>query len=255
MVIELEKLFNDTCTVTVLEQSENEETGRVENMETIIFSNIPCHFISYGNYNYVENEDVPSVSMKGMLLIDKNIQVPYGSKIIITQNGDTNEFAYAGMQSVYSCHREIPVASFERWLWDMVGSIYDALCRTIKEEFTEALIFEPPITQGFKKGSFVVKLDKSNSVPVPGGIKKYSLTFIVEKHDSVLTDIYDCVEKLQEILRLIEIEDDLYIAGIVEKTEIVDEEKLQMTVTYSFYGQTEDYSELMGELIYDEKWG
>lgn len=112
----LKRILGDICSVSVLEQVENEETGRIENAETLIFEDVPCYFISKSSSSYVKNNYVPSATNNGVLIVERNIQIPMGSKITVTQNGETTDYSYAGIPTVYSCHREIPVAIFERWV-------------------------------------------------------------------------------------------------------------------------------------------
>lgn len=134
----------------------------------------------------------------------------------------------------------------------MIKEVYDALCREIKKQFPSCKIFEPSVKQGFEKGDFVVMLEELSKSPVPAGLEKYNLIFLIEKHDDVLLDLYESMLNLEKAVALIELDENLLIQGFVTENKIEDE-ILKMKVSYTFYGLTDEYNEYMGELIYDHE--
>ena len=49
------------------------------------------------------------------LFLDKSVVIPPGSKIVVTQEGQTNAYAQSGPPAVYSVHQEIMLVPFERY--------------------------------------------------------------------------------------------------------------------------------------------
>lgn len=62
-----------------------------------------------------ENEDVDTASQKIVLFIDKDTEIPAGSKIVVTRNGCECTYAQSGRPAMYSNHQEIALELFNEY--------------------------------------------------------------------------------------------------------------------------------------------
>ena len=60
-------------------------------------------------------EEAAQVAQSVVLYIDPSVDIPEGSKIIVTQNGMTRDYERSGKSAVYSCHQEVPLELFKEW--------------------------------------------------------------------------------------------------------------------------------------------
>ena len=111
----LKKLWNDTCTVYVQTETINEFTKRTEFVELPIIENEQCK-LSFNSLTSAENADnVSSISQSITLFISNKINIPSGSKIVITRNEHTFIYKNSGEPRIYTYHQEIKLELFERW--------------------------------------------------------------------------------------------------------------------------------------------
>ncbi|MFL2104135.1 hypothetical protein [Desemzia sp. FAM 23991] len=76
---------------------------------------IPCK-LSFSNINSANSSDNATlVSTVVKLFINPDIKIEPGSKLVVTQNGETNEYGKSGEPALYFTHQEIILESFGGW--------------------------------------------------------------------------------------------------------------------------------------------
>lgn len=112
----IKRLWRGKCTVTVRNNDTTDEnTGRVVEGEVDTYTDEPCR-ISFDTVNATRSENNAAVIVQSItLFIDREVAIPPGSKIAVTQNGATAEYEQSGKPAVYSTHQEIPLELFRGW--------------------------------------------------------------------------------------------------------------------------------------------
>jgi hypothetical protein len=116
----LRKFWTDLCDVVVRNSRKNPETKINEFFEETIASSQPCR-LSFETL-YPNQEEVASeVRQKVKLILSSKVNVPDGSKIVVTRR-DWNkqvigmfEYSKSGIPAIYASHQEIDLFPFERW--------------------------------------------------------------------------------------------------------------------------------------------
>ena len=113
----LQGLWEGVCTVYVRVSSSAPDpaTGRTVYEEQVIERDVPCR-ISFSSITPTSPQSsAEKVTQSVKLFLDPAVKVPAGSKLVVTQNGVTGEYAQSGKPAVYRYHKEIPLRLFERW--------------------------------------------------------------------------------------------------------------------------------------------
>lgn len=108
----IEQTYTSTCTVTE-RQKVKKPNGSTGFEEVKVLEKQPCLMI----YKTVSSAAVPepaaAINQGTVLLIAPEVQVKPGSKITISQNGLTADYARSGIPAVFSTHQEINLESFK----------------------------------------------------------------------------------------------------------------------------------------------
>ena len=111
----VQSLWDGRATVTVLDGVLDEQTGRTEPVERVTVSDVPCR-ISYGTAQPTEPfQEAARVVQTVTLYIDPSVRIPEGSKITVTQNSTTRDYARSGTPAVYTAHQEVPLELWGGW--------------------------------------------------------------------------------------------------------------------------------------------
>lgn len=111
----IKSLWDGKCTVSVRKYETNEKNGRSEPKEVKTIEGEPCR-ISYKTIEPTrEGEGVATRRQVVILYIDKDVNIPEGSKITVTHKGKTKEYAQSGTPALYSVHKEVPLELFRGW--------------------------------------------------------------------------------------------------------------------------------------------
>lgn len=112
----IKSLWRGKCTVTVRNNDTTDEnTGRVAIGEVDTYTDEPCR-ISFDTVNATQTENnAANIIQSITLFIDREVVIPEGSKITVTQNGATAVYEKSGKPAVYSTHQEIPLELFKGW--------------------------------------------------------------------------------------------------------------------------------------------
>lgn len=111
----LELLYDGVCTVTEWRKvkKENSSTGFEE---VIVYEDIPCRLSFKSVTATAPNESgAASIAQTTTLFLSPDIAITAGSKIMVTQNGETAEYAQSGKAARYATHQEIPLDLFKGW--------------------------------------------------------------------------------------------------------------------------------------------
>ncbi len=108
-----ERLYNGLCTVVEYQNVTDEKTGLTSQKEVTTAENIPCRLSYELNYPVNQGEQTGEISQRVKLFIAPEIQIKNGSKVLVTQNKNTVEYAYSGEAAVYDSHREIRLSPFK----------------------------------------------------------------------------------------------------------------------------------------------
>lgn len=110
----LEKMYIGTCSITerVSYEKENGATGF---KEEIVLSEEPCR-LSFENTKATEAEERASLKEQSIrLFLKPEVTVKPGSKVTVTQNGITTDYAHSGVPAVYETHQELMLMLWEKW--------------------------------------------------------------------------------------------------------------------------------------------
>ncbi|MCM1440358.1 MAG: hypothetical protein NC131_14310 [Roseburia sp.] len=111
----LRKLWVGRCDLFVRETSVNPANGRNEPTEVQKLVGEPCR-LSFSNItSTTEQDSAARIQQVVKLFISKEVEVPPGSKIVVTQNGVTQVFTHSGEPAVYSTHQEIVLETFKEY--------------------------------------------------------------------------------------------------------------------------------------------
>ena len=110
----IESLYDGVCTVTVHQEYEK-DNGSTGFKDVVIFEDEPCH-LSFNNTSATkEGEVAASVSQVTELFISPDVDILPGSKITVTQNGETTDYTRSGVKAKYETHQQIVLELWKRW--------------------------------------------------------------------------------------------------------------------------------------------
>jgi len=109
------KLWDGSCDLFVQEPTTDEGTGRTVQKEVLKLQNEPCR-VSYSSISATSPQsEAAAVRQVIKLFISKDVIIPEGSKIVVTQEGKTESYRASGKPAVYSVHQEIMLELFEEY--------------------------------------------------------------------------------------------------------------------------------------------
>lgn len=111
----VELLYKGLCTVKVWQDVEDPITHATKHDEVTLFTDQKCK-LSYGNQTSTTPTVGPAeITQTIKLFIAPELDIPAGSKIIVTQHGKTVEYTRSGESAVFMDHQEIQLELFERY--------------------------------------------------------------------------------------------------------------------------------------------
>ncbi len=105
---------HDSCDVYVREIIEG--SAIAEYIEKILYKDIPCTLTYKTSHSSLSGDEKKTAKEIAVLLVEKDYNIPLGSKIVVRKNSQEQTFIRSGIQRIYSRHKEIPVEIFERWI-------------------------------------------------------------------------------------------------------------------------------------------
>ena len=111
----IESTYEGTCSVIQYQSITDEKTRITSQKEVLILENQPCR-LSFEKLSVVRQTETAAVPVQNVkLFLAPEIPIWEGSKMIVTQQGITAEYAASGVPAVYSTHQEIMLQLFEGW--------------------------------------------------------------------------------------------------------------------------------------------
>lgn len=110
-----EATYDGICTITEYRDVMDKKTKLSHEEEVAVIESLPCK-LSFEKLNTViQTETSAAVAQGTKLFIAPEIMIKSNSKIIVTQNGVTEEYSASGKPAVYSTHQEIALELFRGW--------------------------------------------------------------------------------------------------------------------------------------------
>lgn len=111
----IKRLWTGSCDVFIKKTEVNITNGRNESTETCVLRGEPCR-LSFSTVSTTsENNEAALVKQVVKLFISKDVIIPEGSKIVVTQEGVTANYCHSGKPAVYSVHQELILEHFKEW--------------------------------------------------------------------------------------------------------------------------------------------
>lgn len=109
----IQSLYRGVCTVKTWESVTDPITKIKTSKEVIKFEDEPCK-LSYEKQTSATNTVGPAIlSQTTKLSLAPELEVPPGSKIVVTQDGVTTEFTRSGKPAVHMDHQHITLELFK----------------------------------------------------------------------------------------------------------------------------------------------
>lgn len=110
----IEKTYKGICNIYEYQTVTDEKTKLSRQESVLVHENKPCK-LSYEKISVVDGNGVMQKDVVTKLFIAPEIEIKAGSKLEITQDNVTKEFAKSGEPARYASHQEIMLELFERW--------------------------------------------------------------------------------------------------------------------------------------------
>lgn len=111
----LRSLWCDRCTVYKMNNGKKTGSSFTKQTWTVLFENAPCRMSHKSVTIASDTGTAARMFQQTVLILDKALEIPAGSKITVTHEGVTRNYEYSGVPAVYSVHQEIPINLREDW--------------------------------------------------------------------------------------------------------------------------------------------
>lgn len=109
-----ELFYRGVCDIETFPTQKDPVTRKTKKVAVKVYENLPC-LLSHESKNTSDSRELPSAEQTIMLFIDPEIDVPAGSKVTVTQDDRTVEFAHSGRSNRFPGHQEIELEKWETW--------------------------------------------------------------------------------------------------------------------------------------------
>lgn len=107
--------YEGTCSVVEFQEVTSLTSRITRHEEVTVLENQPCR-LSFESLAAADQTDTAArISLRAKLFIAPDTDIKAGSKVIVTQCGESFEFSYSGESAVYPTHREIMLDLFRGW--------------------------------------------------------------------------------------------------------------------------------------------
>ena len=111
----VESLYKGLCTVKVQTSYKDPITQITKQQEITLFSDEKCKLSFEKQVSTTPTNGPALIAQTTKLFIAPELDIPVGSKIIVTQHGKTMEYTRSGKPAIYMDHQEIMLEAFERY--------------------------------------------------------------------------------------------------------------------------------------------
>lgn len=110
---DIEKLYIDTCSVYEYQQQTDSSTHITRpNVEVLVHENVPCK-LSHKTVTYANEGVANSLTHVTTLIINPEIDIKPGSKILVTRDGVTAAFKNSGLPARHINHQQITLEQLD----------------------------------------------------------------------------------------------------------------------------------------------
>lgn len=107
--------YDGVCTVTEHKKTNNVASKLVTFEDVLVLSEQPCHLVFKMVESAVQSASAAKTEQTIKLLVSPDVVIRPGSKITVTQEGATTDYACSGVPAVYATHQEIVLELFGGW--------------------------------------------------------------------------------------------------------------------------------------------
>ena len=111
----LKRLWRGRCTVYVKEPVVDPQSKQTTFAEKVLLEREPCKLSYESSSSAYPADGVAGRGQTIKLFLDPRVEIPAGSKIVVTQHGKTTGFQRSGEAAHFSGHQEIVLELLERW--------------------------------------------------------------------------------------------------------------------------------------------
>ena len=103
----IESMYIDTCDIYQLVGTKDPKTKRLDMKESLVHSNVPCK-LSIKNVATANDTETASKAVQlTTVFMAPELDIPAGSKFLITHYGRKFKYESSGYPAIYSSHQEI----------------------------------------------------------------------------------------------------------------------------------------------------
>ena len=107
--------YEGACSIVEFQDVTDSETKITRQTEVTVLENQPCK-LSFEKLDAANQTEAGAAIVQGAkLFLAPEIKVKEGSKIVVTQFGETHEYSCSGDPAVYPSHQEIMLEVFRGW--------------------------------------------------------------------------------------------------------------------------------------------
>lgn len=110
-----ESLYSGVMTVTEHQKMRDDVSKLTDYEDVKVLENQPCRLSFQTLKQASSSESAVAVTQVIKLFLSPDIVIRPGSRITVTQDGVTADYAYSGIPAAYPTHQEIILDRFERW--------------------------------------------------------------------------------------------------------------------------------------------
>jgi len=107
-------MYIGTCDVIEHKKVTDPVTKKTAFVDTVVLTAQPCR-LSYNSTPITGDGNTASVAQEIKLFLSPEVTIASGSKIEVSQRGDTKAFTNASEPRIYDSHQEITLKLFDRW--------------------------------------------------------------------------------------------------------------------------------------------
>lgn len=111
----VESRYSGHCTVTEWQKTTDPVTKLTKQGERVVITDQPCRLVYKTLAAATETDTAPTLTQGVKLLLAPELTVKPGSRITVTQAGQTADFAASGQPAAYETHQEIMLALWRGW--------------------------------------------------------------------------------------------------------------------------------------------
>ncbi len=111
----VEGAYEGVCTVVEYASTTDEKTKISRQGEVVVVQNQPCRLSFEKTSAALQTDTAAKMSQGVKLFAAPEVRIKPGSKVVVTQNGVTGEYAASGEPAVYGSHQEIMLELFRGW--------------------------------------------------------------------------------------------------------------------------------------------